>query len=394
MTDVPDPARFQSSFLCGAFPNPFPMNILLRKISIVGAVVLLALGVLGMRKLGQQGEPEPAAVADHVKLVKTYAVTVGNQPVNERLTGKVTAARRVMLVAEASGQLQSGSKEIKEGMSFSEGEHLFRIDDAEVRMALLAQRSQFSTLLTQLLPDLTLDHPASVSRWTAYLAKVNDKEPLPELPAVDDEKERRFLTSRGVFNLFYSIRSAEARLSKFGFRAPFSGTVSKGNVVPGSHVLAGQQLGEFIDASAFEFETTVSAALAARVKIGTPIRVFHANDTLTARVVRISDRVDERTQNVVLFASLAGKGLRDGEYLSGSIRLPAVEDAALLHARHLVHGAQVFVVRADSVLTLLPVQLVFRDGDRVVCTGLEEGTRILDNPFPEAHEGMRVVPAK
>jgi len=29
-----------------------------------------------------------------------------------------------------------------------------------------------------------------------------------------------------------------------------------------------------------------------------------------------------------------------------------------------------------------------------VCTGLEEGTRILDNPFPEAHAGMRVVPAK
>ena len=60
--------------------------------------------------------------------------------------------------------------------------------------------------------------------------------------------------------------------------------------------------------------------------------------------------------------------------------------------RHLVHGTQVFEVMADSVLALRAVQLVFRDGDRVVCTGLEEGTRILDNPFPEAHEGMRVVP--
>lgn len=370
------------------------MNILLRKISIVGAVALLALGVVGMKKLGQQGEPEPAAVADHVKLVQVYEVTVGDQPVNERLTGRVSAARRVMLVAEASGQLQAGSKEIKEGVTFTAGEHLFRIDDAEVRMALVAQRSQFSTLLTQLLPDLALDHPASVARWTSYLAKVNENQPLPEIPAVEDEKERRFLTSRGVFNLFYSIRSAEARLSKFGFRAPFAGTVSKGSVVPGSHVLAGQQLGEFIDASAFEFETTVSAALAARIKVGTPIRVFHANDTLTARVVRISDRVDDRTQNVVLFASLSGKGLRDGAYLTGSINMSPVSDAALLHARHLVFGSQVFVVGNDSLLSLLPVQLVFRDGDRVVCTGLAAGTRILDNPFPEAHAGMRVVPPK
>ncbi len=370
------------------------MNILVRKSSILGAVLLIILGVVGMKRLGQQGEPEPEAKTDHVKVVNVFQVLSGQQPVNERLTGRVNAARRVMLVAEATGQLQTGGKELKEGVTFAAGEHLFRIDDAEVRMALVAQRSQFSTLLTQLLPDLTLDHPASVKRWTAYLAKVNEQETLPDLPAVEDEKEKRFLTSRGVFNLFYSIRSAEARLSKFGFRAPFAGTISKGSVVPGSHVLAGQQLGEFIDASAFEFETTVSAALAARVKVGTPISIFHGSDTLTARVVRISDRVDERTQNVVLFASLAGKGLRDGEYLSGSIRLPAVDDAALLHARHLVHGAQVFVVQADSVLALRPVQLVFRDGDRVVCTGLEEGTRILDNPFPEAHEGMRVVPAK
>ncbi|MCF8256998.1 MAG: HlyD family efflux transporter periplasmic adaptor subunit [Flavobacteriales bacterium] len=347
-----------------------------------------------MRKLGQQGEPEPASTAEHVKLVQIYVVTVGDQPVNERLTGKVTAARRVMLVAEASGQLQPGSKEIKEGVTFSEGEHLFRIDDAEVRLALVAQRSQFSTLITQLLPDLTLDHPASVARWTAYLAKVNEKEPLPDLLNVDNEKERRFLTSRGVFNLFYSIRSAEAKLSKFGFRAPFGGTISKGNAVPGSHVLAGQQLGELIDASAFEFETTVSAALAARIKVGTPISVFHADDTLTARVVRISDRVDDRTQNVVLFASLAGKGLRDGEYISGSISLPAISDAALLHGRHLVHGSQVFVVSKDSMLSLHPVEMVFRDGDHVVCTGLSEGTRILDNPFPDAHEGMRVVPKR
>lgn len=368
------------------------MNILLRKISIVGAAALIVLGVVGMKKLGQQGEPEPPATADHLKLVNVFTVEVGEQPVSERLTGKVGAARKVLVVAEATGQLLPGSRDIKEGVSFAEGEFLFRIDDAEVRMGLVAQRSQFSTLLTQLLPDLTLDYPASVGRWTQYLATVNEKEPLPELPAVDDEKERRFLTSRGVFNLFYSIRSAEARLTKFGFRAPFTGTVSKGNVVPGTHVLAGQQLGEFIDASAFEFETTVSAALATRVRAGTPISVFHADDTLTARVARISDRVDERTQNVVLFASLSGKGLRDGEYLSGSISLPAISDAALLRGRHLVHGTQVFVVTSDSLLSLVPVRLVFRDGDRVVCTGLQAGLRILDNPFPEAHEGMRVLP--
>lgn len=368
------------------------MNTLLRKVSVVAAGAVLVLGVVGMRKLGSQGEPEPAATADHMKQVSVFTVSLGPQPVNERLTGKVSAARRVMLVAEASGQLLPSAKEIKEGVTFSEGEHLFRIDDSEIRMALVAQRSQFSTLLTQLLPDLNLDHPGAVRRWTDYLAKVNDREPLPELPSVEDEKERRFLTSRGLFSQFYSIRANEAKLSKFGFKAPFSGTVSKGSVVPGSHVLAGQQLGEFIDASAFEFETTVSAALAARVRPGTPLSVNHADETLTARVVRISDRVDERTQNVVLFASLSGKGLRDGEYLTGSLSLPPISEAALLHGRHLVHGANVFVIGADSLLTLLPVQPVFRDGDRVVCTGLTDGLHILDNPFPEAHEGMRVIP--
>ncbi len=56
---------------------------------------------------------------------------------------------------------------------------------------LLSGASFSDPLLTQLLPDLTLDHPASVKRWTAYLAKVNEQETLPDLPAVEDGKEKR-----------------------------------------------------------------------------------------------------------------------------------------------------------------------------------------------------------
>jgi len=366
------------------------MNALIRKMSIVGAAAILVAGVVGMKKLGSNAEPENANTVDHVKQVKVFKVALGEQAVRERLTGKVSAARRVMLVAEVPGQVLPGGREIKEGDRFAEGEWVFRIDDSELQMGLVAQRSQLLTAITQMLPDLGLDFPSSLPTWMAYLSKADEQRPLPDLPGVADEKERRFLTSRGIFTQFYNIRSVEARLTKFGFRAPFTATVSRGSLVPGTHVMAGQQLGELIDASAFEFETTVSASLAARVRVGTPISVFHADDTLTARVVRISDRVDERTQNVVLFASLTGKGLRDGEYLSGELRMSPVSDAVLLHGRHLVHGDHVLAIGTDTVLSMLPVNIILRDGDRVVCTGLADGTLVLDNPFPEAHEGMRV----
>ena len=371
-----------------------PMNALVRKMSIVGAAAILVGGVVGMKKLGSKSAPEYANTVDHVKQVKSFTVQSGEQAVRERLTGKVSAARRVMLVAEVPGQVFPTGREIKEGDRFAEGEWVFRIDDSEVQMALVAQRSQLLTAITQMLPDLGLDFPSSAPVWTAYLSKAEERKALPELPEVADEKERRFLTSRGIFMQFYNIRSVEARLTKFGFRAPFAATVSKGNLVPGTHVMAGQQLGELIDASAFEFETTVSASLAARVRVGTPISVFHVGDTLTARVVRISDRVDERTQSVVLFASLVGSGLRDGEYISGELRMPPVSDAVLLHGRHLVHGDHVLAIGTDTVLSMLPVNIILRDGDRVVCTGLADGTLVLDNPFPEAHEGMKVALAK
>jgi membrane fusion protein, multidrug efflux system len=370
------------------------MNALVRKMSIVGAAAILVAGVVGMKKLGGSAEPENANTVDHVKQVNVFTVELGEQPVRERLTGKVSAARRVMLVAEVPGQVMPSGREIKEGDRFAEGEWVFRIDDSEVQMGLVAQRSQLLTAIAQMLPDLGLDFASSLPTWTAYLAKADERKLLPDLPEMADDKERRFLTSRGIPTQFYNIRSVEARLTKFGFRAPFAATVSKGNLVPGTHVMAGQQLGELIDASAFEFETTISAALAARVKVGTSINVFHADDTLKARVVRISDRVDERTQSVVLFASLAGNALRDGEYLSGELRMTPVSDAALLHGRHLVHGDHVLTIGADTVLSLMPVNIIFRDGDRVVCTGLEDGTRVLDNPFPEAHEGMKVALAK
>lgn len=358
-------------------------------------MAILAVGLFVMNALiGMKGtppvKPRPA-VARTVKVLEaqpdTLVPTVG-------IEGRVQALNRMTVLSEVSGMLPIGGKEFREGVRFREGEVMLRIDDAEVRANLVAQRSQWLQLLAGSLADIAIDFPDRSREWQAYVRDLDVARSLSPMPEPASDREGLYLNGRGIVSGYHAIRAAEERLGKFTVRAPFSGVLTGTAVEPGSMVRAGQPLGTLVGTETFEVKSALHARHLDGVSAGHPVSLTDEAGAVvaTGRVARISGTVDPATQSASVYSevrAVEGQVLRDGRYLSGTISLAPMVGVVDLDAALLVGADAVFTV-VDGRLQPTAVEVVHRDADRLLVSGLDAGTPLLAEPVSGAHADMLV----
>src|SRR5690606_5080791 len=97
----------------------------------------------------------------------------------------------------------------------------------------------------------------------------------------------------------------------------FAGIVSEANVNPSTILRSGQRVGVFIDPVNFELEAGISISDVSKVTVGNNVKL-NSNDvkgSWTGKVIRKSEMVDSKTQNVKLYISVSGDELYEGIYL-------------------------------------------------------------------------------
>lgn len=363
-----------------------------RQITIVVAFLLLIGAFLGARFISSQKKPAertPQQIA--IKSVKTRVVENGPVPVMIPITGRLAARQKIDIFAEVGGVLRMGSKPFKEGNYFKKGESLVRIDDEEFQLNILAQKSALYNQMILLLPDLKLDYPESFQTWKAYVDEFDVQQPLKPLPAASNEQEKYFIGARNLYNLFYTIKSQEARAAKYRIPAPFSGVVTESSIDPGTLVRTGQKMGEFIDPYQFELEASVSMEDLQHFQVGAQVALQSEtlSGTWKGSVIRISDRIDPNTQTVRVFISTNGKGLRDGMYLIGTIAGKSIDQAVAIDRKLLVDQKWVFVVQNEA-LELQAVEPVRFSVEQLIVKGIPDGTTLLNESVAGAYKGMEV----
>ncbi|MGF1565888.1 MAG: efflux RND transporter periplasmic adaptor subunit [Flavobacteriales bacterium] len=352
---------------------------------IIGAGLFAARTLIGMKEQRPVVSPPRAT-----KLVKTLPVTLSNEPPLTYIKGRVLAVNKIEIFAEVNGVVLNSAKVFREGVRFERGETMLRMDDTEPKMALLAQRSAFLQLLTSALPDLKIDYPDAYPKWRAYTADFDVAQTLSELPEFSSDQEKFFLSNRGILNQFYSIRSAEERLSKYTLQAPFAGEVTLSSINQGALVRAGQKIGELVSSGGFEVESAISREALAFVAVGDSVQfTTDAGATVTGSVARVLKTIDPSTQTAKVFVRVDDAALRDGVYLSGTIYSKPLPEVMRI-ARELLVGESVYTVVADSVLTLTPVQIAALSERDALITGVREGTLLLAEPLSNAFDGMVV----
>ena len=365
-----------------------------RKISVVsGLLIFAATLVLSWyivsapdEQTEETGEAEAAPV-----LMVTYSPDDVQSSI--QFTGRVIPFEQFDIYAEVTGIFQNGSHPFKTGTAFGRGDILIQINNEEERQQLQAARYDFSAVISQLLPDISIDYPDQYAEWQAYLDELDASTSLRSLPEVSDRQFRMYLNRQNVFSRFYSIRQQEVRLSKFTIRAPYDGIVTDHQINPGALVQSGQMLGQFTGTDRFEIEASIPAREAQFVSTGDQITVQTSginSKMYTGTVTRKNALVEPGTQSVKIYLDVSDSDLEPGYYLEGQINGQVFPDAFKIHKDILIRDSELFTVVNDRA-SLSSVELLASAGDSMIVSGLEPGTIIIDEFRNAAFEDTKVT---
>ncbi len=354
--------------------------------------ILLILGYLVMNALvASKKEPEKKDVVPTIKVVAVTEAIPQENPVSISINGKLESFNKLELFSEVGGRVLKGSKNFKEGVLFSKGEILISIDSRDTKAALIAQRSSFQTILTQILADLKLDYSDNFEPWNAYVLAFDPEKRMAELPKSTSDQEKRFLTTKNIYNTYYNIRSQELKLSKFSVSAPFNGVLSSSSIQYGSIIRPGQKLGDFIQPGLFELEAPVNIKDVSYLKPGNEVKLTSTDiaGNWTGKIARVGKNVDSRTQSVMVYITLNQSDLKEGMYLSGIIDASTVLESVILPRKLLNDDGSVFIVQ-DTVLKKIFPTVEKISESSIIFSGIPSGTKILSENFLGAYEGLNV----
>ncbi|MCK0109963.1 HlyD family efflux transporter periplasmic adaptor subunit [Flavobacteriaceae bacterium S0825] len=364
----------------------------MRKIISIALGVLLLVGAFFVAKYLIDNKKRPKPKFD--KIVKTVFVEEVNNreiPIIITTSGNLVAKHKIDLYAEVQGVLKASSKEFKAGTMYNRGESILKINSDEFYANLQSQKSNFYNSITSIMPDIRLDYPDDYQKWQTYLNNFDINKSTPELPQINSEKEKYFISGRGINTAYYNVKNLEVKLSKYNLRAPYKGVLTEALVTPGSLVRVGQKLGEFIDPSIFEMEVSINAEFADLLKVGNAVTLQNLDKTKTyiGKVIRINGKVDATSQTIKAFIQVAHEDLREGTYLEANLTARSEKDAIEVSRKLLVDNKQLYVVR-DSILELIDVKPVYFSAESAVIKGVKNGTLMLSKPTPGAYNGMQV----
>lgn len=364
----------------------------MRKIilSILGIVIIIASFFVARSIINSKTRPK-AKVEKVVKTVFAEQVKNGTVPIVVPANGNLVAKRRVELFSEVQGVFKKGNKYFKAGETYRKGEPIINIDAAEYYASVQSSKSDLYNLITSIMPDLRLDYPEVYPKWQAYLTSFDLDKSTPEFPEMTTEKEKFFISGRGILTSYYNVKNQEQRLSKYKIYAPFSGVLTEALVTEGTLVRSGQKLGEFINTDVYELEVSVSKTYSDLLKVNEEVELVNLERTKTynGKVARINGSIDQASQTIKAFIDVRDKDLREGMYLEASLNAKEETNAIEIDRSLLLENNQIFVVR-DSLLDLIDVKPVYFSDRQVVLKDIPDGTTIITRPVVGAYAGMLV----
>jgi membrane fusion protein (multidrug efflux system) len=364
----------------------------MRKIilSVLGVLLIVVAIMLAKNMIANKQKPKPK----FNKIVKTVFVEKAqnkNIPIIITTNGNLLAKNRIEIFSEVQGVLEA-EKAFKAGTHYRKGETLLRVNKDEFMASLQSQKSTLFNLITSVVPDIRLDYPKEYSKWEAYLQNFDFDKSTLSLPKFSSDKEKYFVSGKGIITSYYAVKNLEVKLDKFEIKAPYKGILTEGFVTTGTLVRVGQKLGEFIDPTVFELEVSVNASFAELLKVGNTVSLSNLDKTTNykGKMVRVNGKVDLTSQTVKAFIELKGKHLKEGMYLEANLEAKSETNAIEIPRKLLINNTSIFTVKNDSILSLIKVNPVFFNKETVVIKGLANNSKMLTQTLPGAYDGMIV----
>ncbi len=364
----------------------------MKKLIIIAVSLAVVFGgVFAVKAFTPEKKTQDKEIVKKGMLVDVMYPEIGDIEYTYSATGKIRAVDRFEIFAQVEGQLLPTSTRFKEGITYKKGEIILEVDQREYNMSLLAQKSDFITLITSILPDIKSDYPDSYSTWKNYVLELDVNESLVDIPEPKSEQEKFYLYGKGIYKNYYNVRSGEEKLLKYTIRAPFNGVVSSVSAEAGTAVRSGSELGTLLSNEAYDLEITIPLSSMGKISVGTQAKLHSTEiDTeWTGKIVRIGGDIDEQSQSVKLFIRTSGKELKEGMYLTADIQQAPFLGTMSLPRKMINDQDQLYTVD-NNQLKQIQVEVLARQGDIAIIKGIDEGTAVLSTVVKSAYDGMPV----
>ncbi len=308
-------------------------------------------------------------------------------------SGRVLSQQSVDIISEVQGKILQGSIILRKGSNFNYGDLLVKIYNTDALYTLQAKKSTFLNSLAGILPDLKIDYPDQFGKWEKFFESVSIDSDLPGIPETESNQEKIFLSSKGILNSYYSIKSDEIKLKKYSIYAPFDGSIQEVNLEIGSVANTGSRIASIIRTNQLEVEVPVKVGEALWIKPGQKVRLKNDKgmDAGMGKVVRKSKFVDPSNQSINVYVEIVSieKQVYAGQYFNMEFQGMIVHKAMEIPRNAVFNRNMVFVVDS-GYLVKKEIDLLKINEQTVLFNGLDPGVEVVTQPLSGVNANMAV----
>jgi len=294
--------------------------------------------------------------------------------------GQIAPYTELEVSFEVQGKLEKGETTLKPGAKFSFNQLLYKVNSEEVFYTLSSRKAQLSNLIIAILPDIELDFSSEKNKWNNFLNDISPSRTLPDFPKFNSNKEKMFITAKGILTDYLSIKSQEARMSKYLFLAPFDGTVTEIYSEPGATVNPGVRIAKIAKTGDMEVKVPIALSQLRDFKKLGKARFIDAQgiEIGTGTISRISEIINQKTQSVDVYYSIKasnGEQLFSGQFVT--VEINQSNSISSFTIPRMALNEETVTILNGSKLEFRSVSIVGSKPDSLFVTGLKDGEKVV-----------------
>ena len=369
------------------------------KLWLAVAVIIAAIAVVWIVRAAAPGTPDKGRPAGGLRggmPVVAAAASKGEVKVTYDALGSVTPLATITVKSQVNGKLMRIG--YQEGQIVHQGDFLAEIDPRPFE-ATLKQAEGTQARDQALLEEARLD----LKRYATLVAQDSiAQQQFDAQKAQVHQYEGIVKTDEGV------VDNAKVNLLYTHITAPVTGRVGLRLVDPGNYVQTSDTTGVVIITQVDPISVIFSVPednepeIMARMLSGAALEVlaFDRSGThllATGKVTTIDNQMDTSTGTVKLRALFDNKDLKlfPNQFVNARLLVDTLRDAIVIPSSAILRGAPgtyVYVVKADSTVTVRPVTLGPAQGERQsIVAGLEAGESVVVDGSDKLREGAKIT---